>query len=391
MRRSGPQRFLRHNRVTATSFVLVATVAVMVVYTKLHYPWSKTLCGSEGRLVWEEKPRERLQDIAFSCGSDALGVLFFDSFTPERVSGSQFALVDLTTGAAEPTRLDPLEDCWSLRMSNDGTLMVGTDDFTFQCLRLPEGRCVATLRHTPALKASTCALSPSGENLVVSYDQTLPDGTTAGSVIEIWDTAKWEKLEGFTVGAGLDTGRMVISRDSRWLAWTTHSPSIGLYEIGSGRKPRTLLGHTAITTAVAFSPDGTRLMSGDIGSEVIVWDMSSTKRLLSLSPVRAGDANFPSQAMSIGVSPDSRIVAVARNSSHLSAYQFLLTRGNVRLLQNEISFYDIRSGVHLASVAVPNWVDDMLFSSSGDAFVASVNNCVLMWPFSSEKLLEEAE
>jgi hypothetical protein len=61
---------------------------------------------------------------------------------------------------------------------------------------------------------------------------------------------------------------------------------IRLWDVVSGQEVAHFEGHTADVTSLAFSPDGTRLVSGLRDTAVLVWDMTALPRLPSLE-VRA--------------------------------------------------------------------------------------------------------
>jgi WD40 repeat protein len=48
---------------------------------------------------------------------------------------------------------------------------------------------------------------------------------------------------------------------------------VRVWEAGSGRLLHTLTGHTGGVTAVAWSPDGTRLVSGGDDARLVLWSL----------------------------------------------------------------------------------------------------------------------
>ncbi|MHB1423196.1 MAG: sigma-70 family RNA polymerase sigma factor [Gemmataceae bacterium] len=67
---------------------------------------------------------------------------------------------------------------------------------------------------------------------------------------------------------------MAFSPDGRMLAWTGSKDSaIRLLETASGRERRLLTGHRGRITALAFSADGRRLLSGCNDTTALVWDL----------------------------------------------------------------------------------------------------------------------
>src|SRR5262249_32319556 len=76
------------------------------------------------------------------------------------------------------------------------------------------------------------------------------------------------------VGAATAGGKLNPRRD----------PSIHLWDV---RQPRPRLlsrlrGHDVFVTALAYSPSGTRLVSGDTNGAVLIWDLEKQERLFAL-------------------------------------------------------------------------------------------------------------
>jgi WD40 repeat protein len=99
-------------------------------------------------------------------------------------------------------------------------------------------------------------------------------------VIRVWDLQAGKTVRTIRgqVGPG-DEGKIfaiALSPDGRWLAaggWTNDNV-IRLYDFASGTLAALLKGHTDVVHALAFSPDGKRLISGqDENIAAIIWDV----------------------------------------------------------------------------------------------------------------------
>jgi WD40 repeat protein len=113
----------------------------------------------------------------------------------------------------------------------------------------------------------------------VSADgQTLATADSEGAVT-FWDTAtgaeKWR-----LPAAGMDrVSRMAFAPDGRTLVVAglrpmNPTPVICIWELASGKIRQELSGHAGEVTALAFSPDSTRLATGSHDTTLLLWDLT---------------------------------------------------------------------------------------------------------------------
>lgn len=109
----------------------------------------------------------------------------------------------------------------------------------------------------------TVKFSPDGEILA---------GAGYEGEIKLWQVQSWELLG--KLGAHATAYTISFSPDSKILASTGYE-FVNLWQVDSGEKIATLTEHTGWVNAVAFSPDGSALISGGDDATLRIWDVTS--------------------------------------------------------------------------------------------------------------------
>jgi len=92
--------------------------------------------------------------------------------------------------------------------------------------------------------------------------------------------------------AGLETAArsLATSADGKWAAIGEENGKIRIFEVATGKVAKTLEGHSAATTGVAFNADATKLVSGSQDKTFRVWNIAEQKELAKIetpAPVNA--------------------------------------------------------------------------------------------------------
>jgi WD40 repeat protein len=94
---------------------------------------------------------------------------------------------------------------------------------------------------------------------------------------------------------------VAFSPDGTRIVSGSNDQTVRVWDADSGTELRTLKGHTSLVQSVGFSPDGTRIVSGSDDETVRVWDADSGSELRTLE----GHTNW---VHSVAFSPDGTSV-----------------------------------------------------------------------------------
>jgi WD40 repeat protein len=177
----------------------------------------------------------------------------------------RIVLVNTRNGAVVTELPRQHRPVWALGISRDGRVMTfESDDNIIRRLSLPSGR-------------------PAGPPFVT------PDGATAISI----------DADAPLLAVSLGGGKVV-----------------GVYDMATGRRIRTVTVDTPVGTGVGFSPDGRTLLAKDRQGRLRMWSTDSWKATTLKFTAPTGDVQ------ALAISPDERTVATANKDGEVRLWEF---------------------------------------------------------------------
>jgi WD40 repeat protein len=261
----------------------------------------------------------------------------------------------------------------SAAVSRDGKRLVsGGRDNTVKLWDAATGRLLRTFEgHSDYV--TSVAFSPDGARLLSGSDD---------KTLKLWDAASgqlirsWEaQLHDVTAVAFAPDGRYLLSAgsgdmDSSVKLWDAQSGQLvrmfgayATYELEGTKWHGSVQGrHTNSVNSVAFSTDGTRLVSGSDDKTVKLWDVSSGQLIRTLE-------GHSSRVRSVAYSPDgSRVLS-----------------GGTR--DGELRLWDAATGQPIHVFKVADWTSSVAFSPDGTRLLSGGPNGARLWDAASGGLL----
>ncbi|MGD2159139.1 MAG: hypothetical protein PVG32_19835, partial [Anaerolineales bacterium] len=159
-----------------------------------------------------------------------------------------------------------------------------------------------------------------GKDVAFSPDENLiaASGWTGKADLTLWNANTGEVLHSWVSQPGTArsfegaSGEVAFSPDASRLAVANLNGTPHVLDVSNGEVIFSLEGHTSVAEGLAYSPDGSRIATGDNhpGGEVIVWDANTGKPLLVLEGEEIYSMAFSPDGSKLAAVGDTKILHV---------------------------------------------------------------------------------
>ena len=223
---------------------------------------------------WDAETGRHLKTFKVSNYDASCLVFSLDGKTLACTGGIDIRLQDAHTGEEKMRLTGHTLGMHSMALSPDGDILAsGSEDMTIRLWDMHTGEHKKTLNgHTH--RVYSVAFSPDGKTLASGSED---------NTVRLWDVDTGETERILTGHAGefdVNNGHssvegvksVAFSPDGKTLASGGGDNVIHLWDVETGNRKMTLVGHTHWVFSLAFSPDGKTLASGSVDSDIRLWD-----------------------------------------------------------------------------------------------------------------------
>lgn len=190
------------------------------------------------------------------------------------------------------------------------------------------------------------------------------------------------------------------SEDGRYIAFGSEGDNkVKVFDVQSGKMIGTLVGHEISIKAVAFSPDGNTLVSGDKDGWVRIWNLNTWNLKDSVntgSDIAALLVGFPTATSTMAGLSNGDVMKLENGK----ATEFTSVKGGISSLgkngnnlavgatNGRVYVYNESGTEQLEIKAHKNDVVDVKFTDAGEIISASEDGTVVLWSAAGDELKE---
>lgn len=237
-----------------------------------------------------------------------------------------------------------------------------------------------------------------------------PDGNSiamssySDSIIVIWDINKERVI--LSVNCG-DFTSYAINPNGKTIASVNRDNTIHIWDIKSGKKIKTLKGHTAVVNCISYNNDGNMLVSSSEDKTIRIWDITEGTTINSFQD---NTATF----RSVRFSPDCKRIVSTANNGNIRLWDVKPSVDNNRIInketgnitsikffsnntkiatssngENEIKIWDLDNLVIKHRLKVENYSPQFAISSN-DKYIAIIDDKkIKVWDTEKGKFIKE--